>query len=105
MAQWDVYANPSVRTRDAVPYLVDLQSDLFAGIGSRLVAPLVRSRLLSPVLPRGLCPAVTVAGEMLVLMPHEAGPISPRLLKDSVASLRAQARDIVAALDAVVSGV
>lgn len=105
MAQWDVYANPSVRTRDAVPYLVDFQSDLLAGIGSRFVAPLVRSRLLSPGLPRGLCPAFTVAGETLVLMPHEAGPINPRLLKESVASLRARSHDIVAALDAVVSGV
>jgi toxin CcdB len=52
-----------------------------------------------------LCPAFTVEGVPVVLLPHEAGPVDARLLKGRVASLRSQAHEIGDALDAVVSGV
>ena len=105
MPQWDVYPNPSARLRDDMPYLVDLQSDLLERLPTRLVAPLIRSRLAPGGLPRGLCPVFNIDGDAVVLIPHEAGPIEARLLKRRTASLRAQAHEIVAALDAVVSGV
>ena len=104
MAQWDVYPNPSPRTRDDVPYLVDLQSNLLDALPSRLVAPLVRARLAPDGFPRALCPVFNIDGVSLVLLPHEAGPIEARLLKHKTVSLLPQAHDIVAALDAVVSG-
>ena len=105
MAQWDVYPNPSVRLRDEIPYLLDLQSDLLSGLGSRLVAPLARTRLGLPDLPRTLCPTFSVDAANVVLLPHEAGPIDARLLKRRVVSLRSHAHEIVAAVDAVMSGI
>jgi toxin CcdB len=105
MAQWDVYPNPSVRLRDEIPYLVDLQSDLLSGLSSRLVAPLARTRLVQRGLPRALCPAFTINAGEVVLLPQEAGPIDARLLKRRVVSLRAQAHGIAAAIDAVIAGV
>jgi toxin CcdB len=105
VAQWDVYPNPSARLRDEIPFLLDLQSDLLSGLGSRLVAPLARTRVASAALPRRLCPQFTVNGSQLVLLPQESGPIDARLLKRKVVSLRAHAHEIVAALDAVISGI
>ena len=105
MAQWDVYPNPSARLRDEIPYLVDLQSDLLSALGSRLVAPLARTRLAAAGLPRTLCPSFNVDGTPVVLLPQEAGPIDARLLKRRVLSLRTHAHEIVAAVDAVISGV
>jgi toxin CcdB len=105
MAQWDVYANPSARLRDQIPFLVDLQSDLLSGLESRFVAPLARTRLAAAGLPRRLCPTYSVDGATVVLLPQEAGPIEARLLKRRVVSLRAHAHEIIDALDAVVSGV
>ncbi len=101
MAQFDVYANPSARSRDAVPYLVVLQSDLLSGLATRLVAPLVRSAVAAPGLPRRLCPAFTVQGEALLLLPQEAAPVPSRLLLEPVASLRAEAHRVADAVDAV----
>ncbi|MGK2898878.1 MAG: CcdB family protein [Burkholderiaceae bacterium] len=49
MAQWGVYPNPSVRSRDDSPYLVDLQSDLLDALPSRPAAPLARTRLAPDV--------------------------------------------------------
>lgn len=105
MAQWDVYRNPSPRLREEIPFLIDLQSDLLSGLDTRFVAPLARTRLAAESLPRRLCPAFTVEGATVVLLPHEAGPVDARLLKGRVASLRTQAHEIAGALDAVVSGV
>ena len=105
MAQWDVYANPSERTRGEIPYLVDLQSDLLSALASRLVAPLVRTRLKAGGLPRRLCPHLSVEGIDLVLLPQEAGAVEARLLKRPVGSLRTHSAAIIDALDAVVSGI
>ena len=67
MAQWDVYPNPSVRLRDEMPFLVDLQSDLLSGLDTRFVAPLARTRLTASGLPRRLSPAFMVDGLPVVL--------------------------------------
>jgi toxin CcdB len=105
VAQWDVYRNPSARLREEIPFLVDLQSDLLSGLDTRLVAPLARTRIATTALPRRLCPAFTIDGLPVVLLPQESGAIDARLLKRRVVSLRTQAHEIVDALDAVVSGV
>jgi toxin CcdB len=52
MAQWDVYPNPAQASRDRIPYLVVLQSDLLAQLPTRLVAPLSRSGVAPDALPR-----------------------------------------------------
>jgi toxin CcdB len=104
MAQWDVYPNPSARSRGDIPYLVDLQSNLLDALPSRLVAPLALTRLAPEGVPRALCPVFNIAGVSVVLLPHEAGPIEARLLKRRTDSLLAQAHEVVAALDALVSG-
>ena len=105
VAQWDVYPNPSARLRDEIPFLVDLQSDLLSGLGSRLVAPLARTRAASAALPHRLCPVFTIAGSTVTLLPQVSGPIDSRLLKRKVASLRAHAHEIVGALDSVFVGI
>lgn len=104
MAQWDVYANPST-LRDEVPFLVDVQSDLLSGLAMRLVMPLAVTRVAATALPRGLCPAFVVAGVPVVLLPQEAGAIASALLKRPLMSLRAESHLLVAALDAVISGI
>jgi toxin CcdB len=105
MAQWDVYPNPVARARDEIPYLVMLQSDLLSALPTRLVAPLSRSSVALPGLPLRLAPRFEVAGELLVLKPHETGTLFARSLASPVASLRSESHRIVDALDAVVSGV
>lgn len=105
MAQWDVYANPDSVSRAAVPFLVDLQSDLLSELDTRLVAPLVATKLAANRMPKRLSPAFSIEGRTLVLMPHEAGPVDRRVLKRRVKSLRAEADQIIGALDAVLSGI
>jgi toxin CcdB len=103
--QYDVYPNPSPRMRDSYPFVVDVQSDLLKALATRMVVPLAVTSLPPPSLPRRLCPVLVVQGLNLMMVPFEAAPLDKRHLKSKVASVREHAHDIVAAMDAVMSGV
>jgi toxin CcdB len=105
MAQYDVYPNPSPRSRDEIPYVVDVQSDLLADLRTRLVMPLAVTGAQLPQAPRRLSPTFVVEGRLLAALPHLAGGIEARHLKKPVSSLSAHAADLRDALDAVMSGV
>lgn len=105
MPQWDVYPNPAPASRERIPYLVVLQSDLLDGLPTRLVAPLSRSSVGADELPRRLAPVVTVAGESLVVKAHEVGVVPARALGAAVTSLRGDSHRLVDAIDAVISGI
>lgn len=103
--QFDVYANPSPRMRDQYPFVVDIQSDLLSALPTRLVIPLAVTEVVSEQVPRQLCPMFAVNGLTLMLLPFEAAPLDKRHLKKKVVSLAARQHDVVAAIDAVMSGV
>ena len=105
MAQYDVYVNPSPNSRPSVPFVVDVQSGLLAGLRTRLVMPLSRVGVDATGLPRRLVPVFEVEGERLALLAHQSSAVEARSLKTSVATLAASAGDIRDALDAVVSGI
>jgi toxin CcdB len=103
--QFDVYANPSPRMRDVYPYVVDVQSDLLSALATRMVVPLAVTNLAAQDLPRRLCPVFVVDDKSLMLVPFEAAPLDKRLLKAEIASIRDRADEIIAAMDAVLSGI
>ena len=99
------FDNPSPRMRDVYPYVVDIQSDLLSALATRMVVPLARTTLTAKDLPGRLCPLLTVIDRSLMLVPFEAAPLDKRLLKTVVASVRDQSHEIIAAVDAVLSGI
>ncbi|OGB80839.1 MAG: hypothetical protein A2496_16465 [Burkholderiales bacterium RIFOXYC12_FULL_60_6] len=103
--QFDVYANPSPRMRDVYPYVVDVQSDLLSALATRMVVPLAVTTLTAKELPRRLCPVMTVSDKSLMLVPFEAAPLDKRLLKAEITSIRDRSHEIIAAMDAVLSGI
>jgi toxin CcdB len=105
MAQYDVYPNPNPATREAVPYLLDVQNRLLDQFSTRLVMPLRADGPQLAGAPRRLMPRLPVKGTAYVLYAHQAAAIESRLLKKPVATLAAYAADVLGALDAVTSGV
>ncbi len=103
--QFDVFENPSPRMRDVYPYVVDVQSDLLRALATRMVVPLAVTQLATTDLPRQLCPVFNVNGKSLMLVPFEAAPLDKRLLKNDILSIRDQSHQIIAAMDAVLSGI
>ena len=105
MPQYQVYVNPSPRSRDSVPYVVDIQSALLDTLPTRLTMPLSRIGVDQAGMSRRLIPHFVIEGERLALLPHAAAGIDARLLRKSVASLAQHVDEIRDALDAVVSGI
>lgn len=105
MAQYDVYKNPSLAQREAYPYMVDIQNDIFGNYVTRLVMPLQRFKSVPSSLPRRLRTPLVIVGESLYLAPHLCAAFPIRALGKTVTQVAQQQALIVDALDAVVSGV
>ncbi len=104
MAQFDVYANPSASAVNGIPYVVVVQSDLLYALATRLVIPLATVEFADKS-PDKLCPAVTVNGQRLRALAHYTAPLATRSLRQAVGNLTPYASELIAAMDAVVSGV
>jgi len=104
MAQYDVYLNPSQHSGRGIPYVVVIQSDLLDALPTRLVIPLAHG-LDAIKVPTVLCPPIMVKGQTLFALAHYAAPLPARLLKKPIAHVAEEATSLVAALDAVLSGV
>jgi len=105
LAQWDVYQNPSPRARAEIPFVVDVQSGLLAGLRTRFVVPLAADDLKPAGLPKRLTPRFKIGGRAVRLVPHEAGSVDATVLRKPLATLRDDRRRITDALDTVISGV
>ena len=98
MAQYDVRINPSSRSRETYPFLVEIQSDGIAMMLRRIVVPLVRRthfRHLDPTLN----PIFDVDGDVFVFFPAEIAAVADADLGPIVGSLKAESDLIVGALD------
>lgn len=101
MSQFQVYENPRP-SRDRVPYLLDVQSDVVS-IGSRLVVPLVLQREFGTRLPR-LNPAFKVAGAAVVMSTADMAGVPARDLREPVADFGPKRVEIMAAIDFLLTG-
>lgn len=101
MAQFQVYRNPRP-SRLRVPFLLDVQSDIVS-IGMRWVIPLVEESAFGPSMTR-INPAFIVDGQRVVMATAEIGGVPLRDLREPVANLASQRRDILAAIDFILNG-
>jgi toxin CcdB len=69
------------------------------------VMPLAISTMESDDGPRRLSPMIAINGRSYALIPFEAAPLDKRMLKRKAASIRNYASEVVAAMDAVMSGI
>ncbi len=104
MAQYDVFINPSSSTAGGIPFVVVIQSDLLDALSTRLTMPLAALEFAGKV-PTALCPVITVNGQHLHALAHYAAPLPAKVLLRPVDNVAAQASALVAAMDAVLSGI
>jgi toxin CcdB len=102
MAQFDVHRNTG-RLRDAIPFVVVVQSSQFDGYRRRVVVPLVRANSLDgPTLP-ALNPKFTIRNVRVVLHPLDMVAMPVDALGERVASLAKSGDIIIAAMDEVLT--
>lgn len=103
MAQFDVYVNESNIQRDAIPFLLNVQSDSLAELRTRVVAPL-RLRMATKAVSNRLNPAFIIGEREVVLMIQELLYLPTAVLGRRVMSLAEDRERIIRALDLLVVG-
>jgi len=105
MAQFDVHINTGP-SREAIPFVVIIQSSIFDNYGRRLVAPLVRKELLpKPAFStdQRTFPEFQVGEIKLVLNPLEIVSVPVDRLGATVTSLADSGQTISDAIDEVLT--
>ena len=103
MAQFDVYSNPNPETKRAIPYLLDVQADMFDNLATRVVVPLVTVSAMGKA-ARHLNPQFKIKRTIVVMSTAELAGVNLNVLGDTVCSLKDQRSDIIAALDFLFTG-
>ena len=84
MAQFDIYRNPDITTKDEFPYLLDIQHDIHHRLQSRLVVPL--SLMLEPM--AHLTPVLEIEGKNVVMSTMEMTSASPDIFGELVVNIK-----------------
>ena len=98
MAQFDVHRNAG-KHKDAIPFIVVVQSAQFDSYRRRVVVPLVRTTAIGKVSHAGLNPTFKVRGVSVVLHPLEIVSVPVNQLGEVVDSLSDDSQLIIGALD------
>ncbi|MDA9722028.1 CcdB family protein [Luminiphilus sp.] len=98
MARFDVYRNAA-----GEGYLLDVQSDLLAGLSTRVVGPLMPVAL-APRPAERLNPVFQFDGDTVVMVTQFLAAVPQKELGRSLGSLEAFSDDISAALDMLFLG-
>ena len=105
MRRFDVFRNPSPRSRRDVPYLLLLQSELLDALPTQVVAPLVKPAALGGRPAARLNPSFQVEGQPVFLLTQQLGAVRTTALSNCVGSLAHERAVIVEALDLLFSGI
>ena len=99
MSQFDVYINPSKKSREAYPYIVDVQNALISEITTRIVIPLGKLKHFRNEKINGLTPLITYENEQFMLLTPQIASMPSKSLKNPVGSVAATRDEIIAAID------
>ncbi len=103
MAQFDAYRNTNAATCTAIPYLLDVQTDLLDLLKTRVVVPLEECSQFAAA--QRLTPTFRIEGVTVMMSTPELAGIHARSLGGYVCSLADQRQEIMAALDMLFSGI
>lgn len=101
MARFDLYHNPG-RNKAAIPYLLEVQSNVISGLATRLVIPLrALAGFPAATLPADLFPVITVEGTDCFLDTPQMGAIPVSELKQKAGTALEHQFAVQTALDRV----
>lgn len=104
MGAYSVFQNLNPRTNAAVPFLLDVQSEVLSVLGTRLVVPLYRSEAAGGQVLSRLTPVVQFLGQPLVAMVPELAGIPRRELGPVSGDLESARGEILQAIDLLLTG-
>lgn len=105
MPQFDVYSNPSRTTKEAYPYLVDIQNEVIDELATRLVVPLTAVSMKPTMFMKKLTPEINFDGRNYMFMTQQLTSIPKEKLKDPVGTLKSARELLIDAIDFAITGI
>ena len=105
MAQFDVYVNFSKHTKNAYPFILDIQNELIEDIATRIVVPLGIANNFSNEEMKGLTPRIEFEGTDLLIMIPQIASMPANSLKKPIGTLLHMRDEIISALDFAITGI
>ena len=105
MAQFDIYENPSKKSRTAYPFIIDMQNNIVDDLASRIVAPLALFSKFKEQEIKKLTPRVRYKGQEFLILIPQITSMPAKLLKDPIGSLSHLRDEIIGALDFAIIGI
>ena len=104
MTQFDVYINPSKSTKQAYPFLLDIQNPILSDLATIIVIPLGKLEYFKKESMQILTPVIEHNSEQLILLTPQIASVPSSILKEPIGSLAHLRDDILGALDFAVTG-
>jgi toxin CcdB len=105
MAQFDLYANPSKKSKQVYPLIVDVQNSIIDGLSTRLIIPLTRQKYLQNYTLTRLTPDIEYEGEVYLLLTPQLTSMPAHLLKEPIGTIKSLKNIIIDAIDFAVTGI
>jgi toxin CcdB len=105
MPQFTVHRNPNPETKAVYPYLLDVQNDLVAGLGTRVVVPLGLASSMKGKLIRTLMPVFEIDGRQYAMLTPQLAGVSRKQVGPKVTDLAHHRDEIIAAMDLLITGI
>ena len=86
-------------------FFLDVQSDLIAELGTRVVIPLYTNSAMQGQVLSTLMPTFEIENQQYVMVTPQLAGIAKKHLGAQVADLSAQRDEIIAALDLLITGI
>jgi toxin CcdB len=100
VAQFDVYENMNMNTKDEVPYLLDIQNDILKELATRVVVPLALNKKSVNIIN----PQFKIENQNVVMLTTQLAGIPLYSLGIKICSLNKYRSDIIGAIDFMVTG-
>ena len=100
MAQFDVYKNHSSKTKQEIPYFIDVQHDVVNDLNTRLVIP-IYSNIKAL---KKLNISCEIKEEKLTILTNKMTSVPSDILDEKVTNLSQHRDEIIASIDFLITG-
>jgi len=100
MAQFDVYENTNIETKELIPYILDIQNDILSSLSTRTVIPLA----LDKKEIQNLNPQFMIENQKVTMLTTHLASIHLHQFGNKVCSIKEKRREIIDSIDFLITG-
>lgn len=105
MAQFRVYENSNRATKQRIPYLLDIQSDLLDDLQTTVVIPLALKSTIGKAAMTKLCPLIEIEEREFVVLTSQIAGVDRKVLGKEIGDFSHYRAEVIAAVDFLISGI